>query len=108
MTNLAAAEAAYDQAAEELRLARVLDELRSSSGLAFRSLAADDELGPYLVAVEGELVGDVRRHGPGALKCWRAHPLVGSARAPEDDEGRGPYGTLRAAVASFLAVARER
>ncbi|MDJ0345533.1 hypothetical protein QMK19_33855 [Streptomyces sp. H10-C2] len=102
MPDLAPAQAAYVQAENELRLAGTLAELAESTGLAFRSITNDDDLGPYLVAVDGELVGEVRHHGPGAVLHWRAHPLIGGRRAPDDDEGRGSYVTLRAAAASYL------
>jgi hypothetical protein len=104
MSSLDAAHAAHERAAAELYRATVLQDLSQTTGLVYRSLSgSSDNLGPFAVVVDGSLVGDVRRHGDGALWCWRAHPLDGEGEfAPADHKGRGPYPTARAAAASFI------
>lgn len=94
LSNLETAVNAFEHAGESLRRASVIADLASRPGLSYARV--NDALrGPYLVAWEGQIIGEVRSEEDTVLKDWYAVPI--------SDEGatRGPFLTIRAAAASL-------
>lgn len=88
-----AAEVEYERAAQAVERERVIDSLSRRRGLSYARVG-DDARGPYLVAYEGRLIGEVRSETDSALLDWYAHPGQGSAPS-------GPFNTIREAAASL-------
>lgn len=93
-SDLEAAEAEFERAAEAVHRAQVLDRLSSQPGLSYARLG-DALRGPYLVAWEGQVIGEVRSDEDTVLKDWYAVPSSGR------DGSSGPFPTIRAAAASL-------
>lgn len=91
---LETAQADLARAAEAVRREEVLDRLSSRRGLSYARLG-DGLCGPYLVARDGQVVGEVRSDEETALKDWYAVPSSGRT------ESSGPFPTIRAAAASL-------
>ena len=92
-SDLEAAEAELKRAAAAVHREQVLDRLSRKPGLSYARLG-EDLTGPYLVAWEGQIIGEVRSEEETALKDWYA--VTSEVERPS-----GPFPTIRAAAASL-------
>ncbi|MEU0836060.1 hypothetical protein [Streptomyces sp. NPDC005969] len=94
---LSAARLELDRAAQAVHREEVLATLKAKSGLAYASLGESDQLGPFLVSFNGQLIGQVRSGSDAdvALRNWFACPTG-------DADPEGPFVTIRAAAASMI------
>jgi hypothetical protein len=97
---LTSAEAAYEGASRALDRQLVLSQIKETSGLVYRAIDADENYGPFIVAYDGELVGEVHQelpngHSHQAFQRWYATPSGASTN-------NGPFVTARAAAASLV------
>ena len=91
-----AAEVQFDQAAEALRRESVVQDLAAKSGLSYGRIT-DSVRGPYLVAWDGQIIGEVRSDTDSAINDWYAVSVQGDQRS----DPAGPFHTIRAAAASL-------
>ena len=92
-----AAEKELERAAVALDRLQLEAYLRARPGLSYASVGGPG--GPYLVAYEGELIGEVCSEQGTALHEWYAEPFAAqSARS-------GPFSTIRKAAASMIGQA---
>lgn len=95
---LAQAEAEYEKAAAVMFREQLADRLRAQPGLSYGSLG-DHNGGPFLVAYEGELIGEVHSEQGTVVHGWYAVPEA------DRSERHGPYTTIRKAAASMIRPA---
>lgn len=89
------AEVAFDEAATTLRREEIAAELADMPGLAYRSIG-DHNAGPFLVANDGALIGEVFSEQGTVVHGWYAK------KYGTESEPTGPHNTIRAAAASLL------
>lgn len=92
-----AAQLELDRAVEAVRREEVIATLKSKPGLAYACADESEQLGPFLVSFNGQIIGQVRSGTDAdvALHNWYACPSGGAV--PE-----GPFVTIRAAAASMI------
>lgn len=95
--DLTAAEQAAEEAAAELDRQQLIAHLCSKPGLVYASLGAHNT-GPYLVANQGEIVGEVHTETGAPLLNWYATRYGADGEAVRS----GPFVTIRAAAASMI------
>ncbi|MFB7222440.1 hypothetical protein [Streptomyces sp. NPDC056227] len=92
-----AAQLELDRAVKAVRREEVIATLKSKPGLAYACADESDQLGPFLVSFNGQLIGQVRSGADAdiALHNWFAWPAG-------DGDPEGPFVTIRAAAASMI------
>lgn len=91
------AQAQLAEAEARVRREESLEKLRARPGLAYVSVA-EEGLGPFLVAVDGAVLGEVRSDQQTAVQGWYAVSYNGDRQC----EPAGPYLTVRAAAVSMM------
>lgn len=92
-SDLEAAEVELERAVEAVSREQALDRLSKKPGLSYARLG-NDLKGPYVVAWEGQIIGEVRSEEATVLKDWYAVPS-------QEGQSSGPFLTIRAAAASL-------
>jgi hypothetical protein len=96
---LKAAQAEFARASRELHRQEVAALLRARPGLSYASVG-EDRTGPFLVAYEGQILGEAWTTSPGVFHDWYSR-RTGPEASP-DTYQHGPHCSARAAAAALI------